>query len=430
MNWKEIYADKITDAKTALQLVNDNDRIVVSSLASTPKILMEALADRIKELSHVYLASLFFPHKDIPILREDVVKNISYYTTYAGAGTRELLFYGNGQYIPSFLKDFPYVMSEVFKPNVAVISITPPDKHGYCSIGPEVLHMLSAIDYAKTVIAEVNDRLPRTHGNSFVHISKINCLVECSHELPVVQPADITDVEKRIGENVASFINDGDCLQLGIGSIPNATLNALRDKNDLGIHTEMFSDGIVNLSVAGNINGKRKNIDNGKIVTTFVTGTRKVYDFIDDNPVVMFQPSSYTNNPFIISQNDNVVSVNSCIEVDLMGQAASEAIGLKQYSGVGGQVDFFRGASASKGGRTILAMPSTTANGKFSKIVPLFKEGTIVSTDRNEYDCVVTEYGIAKIRNCTLRERAENLIRIAHPNFRDMLRDKLKELNW
>ena len=280
---------------------------------------------------------------------------------------------------------------------------------------------MEAVKQAKTVIAQVNKYMPRIHGDSFVHVSEISDFVKFDEPILELPNPKITEVEEAIGRNCASLIHDGDCLQLGIGAIPDAVLLFLKDKKDLGIHSEMISDGVVELVEAGVITNRKKNLHPGKSILTFAMGTRRLYDYLDDNPAVGIYPVDYVNDPVVIAQNDNMVSINSCVQVDLMGQVVSTSVGHKQISGVGGQVDFVRGAAMSRGGRSIIAMPSTAAKGKVSKVVSIIDEGAAVTTSRYDVQYVVTEYGIADLRGITLRERAVRLIRIAHPDFRPQL---------
>ena len=303
---------------------------------------------------------------------------------------------------------------------MALIQVSKPDKNGYVSLGISVDYTKSACEVAKIVIAQVNENMPKTFGDSFLHISDIDYIVEKNEPIIELPKAKIGEVEKEIGRYCASLINDGDTLQLGIGAIPDAVLTFLKDKKDLGIHSEMVADGVAELVKEGIITNKRKKLDPGKMVVTFSMGTRELYDFLDDNPSVMFMPVDYVNNPTVIMQEDNIVSINSCVQIDLMGQVASETIGETQISGTGGQVDFIRGASMAKNGRSIIAMPSTV-KGKLSKIVTKLDDYSVVTTSRNDVDYVITEYGIAHLRGKTLRERSLALINIAHPDFRDEL---------
>jgi len=432
MDWKNIYNTRKTDADTALEAVKTGDRITVPFAAGQPKATLEALARRIKVLDYVEIAQLVTITKDIPYLTPDIVDKVRFTTSYVGAVTRDHVANGTGHLAPCFLKDYPRMYSKEFDASVALIQVSPPDRHGYVSLGTSVDHNKASAAYAKTVIAEVNPQMPRIHGDSFLHVSEIDYFVECDHPVLEIPRPRITEIEQRIGEHVSTLINDGDCLQLGIGAIPDALLIALKDKKHLGIHTEMFSDGVMDLYYAGVIDNSCKSLHPGKMVTTFLMGTRALYDFVDDNPCVVAYPCDYTNDPFVIAKNDHMVSVNSSVEVDLMGQAASESIGSRQYSGVGGQVDFIRGAHASKGGRAVLALPSTAGSNekRKSKIVARLAAGTPVSTSRNDIDFVVTEYGVADLRFKTLAKRAEQLINIAHPDYRNDLKTELNKMNW
>lgn len=304
-----------------------------------------------------------------------------------------------------------------------MIQVSPPDHSGYCSLGVSVDYTMTTAKHAKTVIAQVNSSMPRTLGDSFLHVSEIHAFVEHNAPLIELKPPSITEVEQKIGDNCAALIADGDTLQLGIGSLPDAVLHALKDKKDLGIHSEMISDGVVELVDSGVINCSRKTLHQGKIVVSFLMGTPRLYDFVHDNPMVYMAPVEYTNDPYVIRKNDNMISINSCVQVDLYGQVCSESVGLKQISAVGGQVDFVRGANMSKGGKSIIAMPSTAAGGRISKIVAQLDEGAAVTTNRNDVNYIVTEYGVAKLKGRTLRERAKALIEIAHPDFRPALKE-------
>lgn len=432
MDWQTWYQSRLTDADTALAAVKTGDRVMVPFAAGQPKTILDALARRIRDLDYIDIAQLVTITADIPYLAPDVADKVRFTTSYVGAVTRDHVAKGKGKYAPVFLKDYPIMYSKIYDPTVALVQVSPPDKHGFCSLGPAVDQNKASAEHAKLVIAEVNPQVPRTHGDSFLHVSQIHAFVESDHPLLEIPRPKISEVERKIGEYASTLIEDGDCLQLGIGAIPDALLGFLKDKQGLGIHTEMFSDGVVELYEAGVIDNTRKTLHRGKMVTTFLMGTRKLYDFVDDNPAVLLYPCDYTNDPFVIAQNDNMVSVNSCVEVDLMGQAASESIGARQYSGVGGQVDFVRGAQAAKNGRSILALPSTAGKGdaKVSKIVARLAAGTPVTTSRNDIDYVVTEYGVASLKYKTLRSRAEQLIEIAHPDFRAELRAELSKMNW
>ena len=299
--------------------------------------------------------------------------------------------------------------------------VSPPDEHGYVSFGTTVDYTRGTADYCEIIIAQVNKYMPRTFGNSFMHVRDFTCFVECNEPLPEVKSVDISETEMEIGKYCASLIKDGDCLQLGIGGIPNAVCAQLWDKKDLGLHSELVGDGVVDLLEAGIINNKKKNKNPFRTILGAAFGSEKLNNYINNNPSVELHPINYVNNPSVIAQNDNMVSINSCLQIDLLGQVVSDTVGLNQYSAVGGQVDFVRGATMSKGGRSIIAMPSTAKKGLISRIVPLITEGSAVTTPRNDVNYVVTEYGIAQLKGKTLKERAKALIRIAHPKFRPHL---------
>jgi len=346
---------------------------------------------------------------------------------FVGGMTRETVKAGHGDYTPCYFSQIPNLWSRTLPLDVAIIHVSSPDEHGYCSCGVSVDYNLHAVENAKLVIAQINKYMPRTLGESFVHVSNMDYIVEYDEPISVLNPPVISDVEKAIGENCASLIKDGDCLQLGIGSIPDAVLLFLKEKKHLGIHSEMFSDGVVELVEKGVIDNSAKNFHKGKMLATFLMGTQRLYDFVNNNPMVSMYPATYTNDPYIAGQNDNLVSINSCVQVDLLGQVCSETIGTTQFSGIGGQVDFVRAAAISKGGRSIIAMPSTASGGKISKIVMYLDQGAAVTTSRNDVEYIITEYGIANLRYHTIRDRAKALIRIAHPKFRDELWDAFEK---
>ena len=311
--------------------------------------------------------------------------------------------------------------------DVAVNQVSYPDSEGNCSFGLSCDYTKAAAEKARLVIAEMNENMPYVEGDNKIHISRLDYIIPTNLALPEIPLPKITDVEKAIGRNCASLIEDGSTLQLGIGAIPDAVLLFMGDKKDLGIHTEMFSDGVIDLVESGVVNGSKKTLHPGKLVATFLMGTRRLYDFVDKNACVEMRPVDYVNDPRVIAQNEKMVSINSCIEVDLMGQVASETIGLKQFSGTGGQVDYVRGAAWSAGGKSIMAMPSTAAKGKASRIVPFLAQGAAVTTSRNDVDYVVTEYGIARLKGKTLKQRARALIAVAHPDFRPMLEEEYQK---
>ncbi|MDR1795846.1 MAG: 4-hydroxybutyrate CoA-transferase [Clostridiales Family XIII bacterium] len=418
------------DSDEALMAVKDGHKVLVASAAAQPQVLLEALRRRLRALQGISLFHMLPMLPEVPYLADDVAGKVCFQTCYPGSAVRACVNEGTGEFVPAFLSEYTDMTSR-FGPDVALLQVSPPDKHGFCSLGVTVLQLKRAIEHASVVIAQINHKMPRTHGESFVHVSEITHFVEAEMEVAELPRPVIGETEKAIGSYIAGLIRDKDCLQLGIGAIPDAVLGFLTDKRGLGIYSEMFSDGVMELYEAGVIDNKHKNIHKGKMIATFVMGTRKFYDFIDDNPSILMLPSDVCNDPCNIGQNDRLISINSSVSVDLMGQAASDCIGTRQYSGVGGQVDFIRGAQRSKDGVSILAFPATAGKeGALSRIVAQHAAGTPITTTRNEIDYVVTEYGVARLKYKTLRERANELIAISHPDFRAELRDALKKFNW
>lgn len=419
MDWKTQYKDKLMTAGEAVKRIKSGDRVVVSHAVGEPRTLISAMvenADQYKGVEIVHMVAM----GNSPYCRPEMEKHFRHNSLFVGASTRQAVADGRADVTPVFFSEVPELFRTTLPVDVALVNLSPPDEHGYCSFGVSVDYSKPAAEAAKLVIAQVNANMPRTFGDSFIHISELDCIVEADDPIIELPQGKIGDVQRAIGKNCASLINDGDTLQLGIGAIPDAVMLFLKDKKDLGIHSEMFSDGTVELMEAGVITNKRKNFHPGKSVVTFLMGTKRLYDYVNNNPSVEMYPVDFVNNPYIIAENDNLVAINSCIEVDLTGQVVSTNIGLTQFSGVGGQVDFVRGAQMSRGGRSIMAMPSTTKTkrGTISKIVPLITEGAAVTTSRDEVDYVITEYGIAKLKGKTLRDRARALIEIAHPDFR------------
>ena len=342
--------------------------------------------------------------------------------TFLGGATREVVNSGRGNFTPCFFYQVPDLWVNEIPSDALLVTLSTPDANGFCSFGVSCDYTKPIAECPKTkVIAVCNPNMPRAMGDNFIHVDDIDVIIEDNDPIIELGLPKIGDTEKKIGENVATLIHDGDCLQLGIGAIPDAVLTFLDNKKDLGIHSEMISDGVVNLFEKGVVNCKAKNFNKDKMVIAFLMGTKRLYDFADNNPAVMMMPVDYVNHPVIIGKNDNMVSVNSCMQVDLQGQVCSEAMGLKQFSGIGGQIDFIRGAAFSKGGRAILAFPATAKGGTISKIVPFLTEGAPVTTSRTDVDYIVTEYGIAKMKGRNLRERARQLINVAAPQFRDDL---------
>lgn len=426
MNWKNIYDERKMTAAQAVTKIKSGDRIVTSNAAGEAKEIIRALVANCEAYENVEVCQML-PLDGALFAKPGYEKHFTHNSQFLGGMTRETVKQGHGDYTPCFFSQVPSLWDGALPLDVAIVHVSPPDKHGYCSYGVSVDYSVNAVRKAKYVIAQVNSHMPRVHGESFVHVCEIDCFVEHDEPITILNPPTISDVEKAIGQNCASLVKDGDCLQLGIGSIPDAVLLSLKGKKHLGIHTEMFSDGVVDLVEAGVIDCSAKNFNTGRMIATFLMGTQKLYDFVDDNPMVGMYPVNYTNDPFIASQNDNLVSINSCVQVDFLGQVCSETIGFTQYSGVGGQVDFVRAAARSKGGRSIIAMPSTASGGKVSKIAPFLDHGAAVTTSRNDVEYIITEYGIAHLRNQTMRDRARALINIAHPDFRDQLKEEFEK---
>lgn len=420
LNWKEIYNERLLTAEEAVKKIKSNDRVVIGHAVGEPSYVVGKMVENKDQYENVEIVHMVAMGKG-EYAQPGMEKHFRHNSIFVGACTRDAVSSGRGDFTPSFFYEVPKLFRTSMPVDVALVQVTPPDEHGYCSLGVSVDYTKTAAQEAKIVIAQVNDQMPRTMGDTFLHVSEIDCFVE--HSAPIIElgAPKIGEVEKAIGENCASLVSDGDTLQLGIGAIPDAVLLFLKDKKDLGIHSEMFSDGVVELFEAGVVTNKKKTLHPGKMIVAFLMGSKKLYDFVNNNPMVEMYPVDYVNNPTVIMKNDNMVSINSCVQVDLMGQICSESIGLKQISGVGGQVDFVRGVTMAKNGKSIMAMPSTAAKGTVSKIVPLLDEGAAVTTSRNDVDYVVTEYGVAHLKGKTLRDRARALINIAHPDFRDEL---------
>lgn len=421
MDWLLEYNKKTTTADDAVKTIKSGGRVYMQAGCGAPQDLIEALVRRAPELENVTITHMHSEAK-ADYVRPEMTKHFRHNALFIGANVREAANAGRADFTPIFLSEVPALIRNGQMPiDVALIHVSPPDEHGFCSFGVSVDCAKPAAEAAKVIIAQVNSNMPRTLGDSFIHVSKFQSVVPVSTPLLEIQRPPITPVELAIGENVASLIQDGSTLQMGIGSIPDAVLYNLKGKRDLGVHSEMFSDGVMELVEAGLINNERKTIHRGKIVASFILGSQRLYRFVDNNPIIEMHPIDYTNDPFIISQNDNMMAINSAIQVDLTGQVCADSIGFTFYSGVGGQIDFVRGAARSRGGKPIIALPSTAANGTISRIAPHLNEGSGVVTTRSDVHYVVTEYGIAYLHGRSIRERAEALIAIAHPDFRQEL---------
>jgi 4-hydroxybutyrate CoA-transferase len=424
--WKEEYQKKLCAAGDAVKHIKSGDRVVIGHACGEPSAVVEAMVDNAARYRNVEIVHMVDMGK-IRYCQPEYAENFRLNSICLGGHVRKAVEEGRGDFTPIFFKDVPDLLRTTLHPDVAIVQTSPPDEHGYCSLGVSVDYTKAGAESADTLIVQINKNMPRCFGDCFIHVSDMDYIVEADMPLIELQPPEISDVEKGIGENCASLINDGDTLQLGIGAIPDAVLLFLKGKKDLGIHSEMISDGVVALAQAGVITNRKKIINPGKFVIGFMMGTRKLYDFVDNNPAVCMMPIDYVNDPAVIAQNVNMVSINACVQVDMFGQVCSESIGLRQISGIGGQVDFVRGANLAKNGRSIIAMPSTAGGGKISKIVPLLDEGATVTTSRCDVSYVVTEYGIARLRGQTLKERARRLINIAHPGFRDSLKAEFEK---
>jgi len=422
MSWLETYKSKIVDAQTALErTISAGDRIILNANCGEPQTLAAALTQLAPDLRDVEVVQLLALSK-ADYVREDLHGHLRLNALFVGPGVRKAVNAGDADYTPVFLSEIPGLFTAGKLPmDVALVQVSPPDEHGFCSYGVSVDIIKPACESAKLVVAEVNQQMPRCLGDSFIHVSKLTYVVETDRPVLELPRPEFTDVHRRIGMHIADLIDDNATLQLGIGAIPDAVLSFLKNKRHLGIHTEMFSDGVMELFEAGVITNEKKSLHTGKIVTSFIMGSRALYDFVDNNPVVEMHPSQYTNDPYIIAQNDKMVSINSAISVDLTGQINSDSMGTRFYSGIGGQVDFVRGAARSKGGKAFLAFPATAKDGALSRVVPTLAPGAGVVTSRGDVQYVVTEYGVAQLHGKTIRERAKALINIAHPKFRDEL---------
>ena len=421
MDWKAEYNAKCVSAEQALKHIRPHSRVVFGHCIGEPMALVDAMVKNYKQFVDVEIVHMVAMGKG-EYCKPHMKGHFRHNSFFVGACTRDAVNDGRADFTPCFFSQLPGLLcSEEFKVDAAMVQVTPPDENGYGSLGVSVDYTKAAVEQAEVVIAQVNENMPRTMGRSSVHVSEIDWFVQISEPLIELTPPEISDVEKQIGKNCADLIENGATLQLGIGSLPDAVLLFLKDKRNLGIHSEMLSDGVVELIESGVVNNAAKTIHNGKTVVSFLMGTRKLYDFVDGNESIEMYPVDYVNDPTVIMKNHKMVSVNSCVQVDLMGQVASESVGSKQISAVGGQVDFVRGANMAVGGKSIIAIPSTAGSGRFSKIVPILDEGATVTTSRNDVNYIVTEYGAAQLKGKTLRQRARSLIEIAHPKFRPML---------
>ena len=412
---------RYSSPEKAVQLIKSNQRVFVHGSAATPTFLLSILAERKDELRNVEIVSIstFGP---MPLTEPGCEESFFINTFFVSQNVREAVNSNNGDYVPVFLSEIGQLFKRKILPlDVAIVQVSEPDAHGFCSLGVSVDIAKAAVDSAKIIIAQVNPRMPRTHGDGHVHFSKFDAAVYADQALHEINyRAKVTENEKQIGAFIAELIEDRSTLQLGVGGIPDAVLSCLKHHKDLGVHTEMFSDGIIDLLESGSISNAYKKKHPGKVLTSFAAGTKRLYDIIHDNPLFTFQEAEYVNDSMVIRKNPKMVSINSCLETDLTGQVCADSIGSFQYSGVGGQMDFMRGASLSEGGKPILALRSTTKSGE-SKIVPFLKQGAGVVTTRAHVHYVITEFGVAYLYGKNLRQRAEALLAIAHPNHQQSL---------
>ncbi len=411
---------KAVTAEEAVKVIKSNNRVYIQAAAAAPQVLIKAMSARHEELRNVEICQLH-TEGEAPYANPELKDSFHVNSFFIGKNVRHTLKAGNGSYTPVFLSEVPLLFKRnIIDLDVVLIHVSVPDKHGYCSLGVSVEATLAAIDNAKYVIAQVNKQMPRTHGDGIIHISEIDLFVECDEPLPIHLTLEPTEIESKIGNYVASLIEDRSTLQMGIGNIPNAALSCLTNHKDLGLHTEMFSDGVIDLILKDVINCNYKGVNQGRALATFLMGSKRLYDYVDDNPFVEMRESDYVNDISIIKQNPKMVSINSAIEVDVTGQVCADSIGTRLYSGVGGQMDFIRGASLSKGGKAIIALPSITKKG-ISRIVPNLKPGAGVVTTRAHVHYIITEHGIANLYGKTIKERVKALVNIAHPDHRETI---------
>jgi len=430
VGWYDYYSNRIVSAAEAVKCIKSGDRVILGHACSEPQNLVEAMVARADSLRDVEIVHRVAKGKALYV-QPGMEKSFRHNGFFLGSNTRQAFYEDRADYTPSFISETPGLFTEGYLPlDVALITVSPPDAHGYVSLGINVDYTLPAVKAAKMVLAEVNPNMPRTYGRSFVRVEDIDYFVPSDTPLILNQPLPIGEIEKEIGRNVASLIPNGATMQLGIGGIPDAVLASLGDKADLGIHTEMFSDGVIPLVENGIINCKKKTLHPDKMISTFCMGTEKLYKWVHENPIIEMHPEEYVNDPFVIMRNDNMISINSALEIDMLGQVAADTLGPRQFSGVGGQVDFIRGVARSRGGKSIIALPSTAAKGKVSRLVAGLKVGTAVTTSRHDVDYVVTEYGIARLKGKTVKERMQALITIAHPDFRKEIWDQARAIYY
>ena len=430
MSWEIEYKKKLRTPEEALRCVRSGMRVYIHPGCAEPEVLVKALIQRGSELEDVEIVHLM-TMGDAGYIAPELEDHFRHNAMFIGGNVRKAVNDGCADYTPVYLSEIEQLFESGAMPlDVALIQVSPPDAHGFCSFGVGVDTTLTAAKCAHYVVAQVNDQMPRTYGDSFIHVNNIHAVVETSRPLCELPKPEITDLHVAIARNVAGLIDDGAVLQTGIGGIPDAVLPFLMDRKDLGVHTELISDSVIPLIEAGVVNGARKNFKPRKVIVGFVLGSKRLFDFVDNNPIFEFHPNAYTNDPLLIARNDNMVAINSALQIDLTGQVCSDSIGTYFYSGIGGQVDFLRGSSRAKGGKPIIALPSTAKNGTISRISPMLDPGAGVVTSRGLIRYVVTEYGVAYLHGKCIRERAKALIEIAHPKFREELYAYCEKTKW
>jgi 4-hydroxybutyrate CoA-transferase len=430
MSWELDYKSKLKTPDEALQCVQSGMRVYIQPGCAEPETLVEALMRRgpfVKDVEIVHMMTM----GAAPYVSPEMAGHFRHNAMFIGSNVREAINEGRADYTPIYLSEVEGLFESGAMPiDVALVALSPPDYHGFCSFGVGVDTSLTAAKCARYVVAQINDQMPRTYGDSFIHVTELDAVVDSSRPLCAMKQPQITDLHRAIARNVAGLIEDGSVLQTGIGGIPNAVLPFLMDRTDLAVHSELISDGVIPLIEAGVITGARKSFRPRKIILGFAIGSKRLFDFVDNNPIFEFHPTAYSNDPLLIARNDNMVAINSALQVDLTGQVCSDSLGNQFYSGIGGQVDFLRGASRSKGGKPIIAISSTAKNGAISRIVPMLSPGAGVVTSRGLVRYVVTEYGVAYLHGKTIRQRAQALIDIAHPNFREELYQFCEKTRW
>ena len=430
MAWESEYKKKLQTADEALQCVRSGTRVYIQPGCAEPETLVEALMRRAPELYDVEIVHMM-TMGCAPYVAPEMTGHFRHNAMFIGSNVREAINDGRADYTPIHLSDIEALFESGVMPlDVALIEVSPPDSHGFCSFGVGVDTTLTAAKCARYVVAQVNDNMPRTYGDSFIHVSDIDAVVESSRPLCELKKPEVTGMHVAIARNVAGLIEDGAVLQTGVGGIPDAVLPFLSDRKDLAVHSELVSEGVIPLIENGVITGARKNFKPRKIIVGFALGTKRFFEFVDNNPIFEFHPTAYTNDPSLIARNDNMIAINSALQVDLTGQVCSDSIGNQFYSGIGGQVDFLRGASRSKGGKPIIAIPSTAKNGTISRIVPMLSPGAGVVTSRGLVRYIVTEHGVAYLHGKSIRERARALIQIADPKFRAELYEYCESTKW